>query len=227
MYFSRLTINPSNMDAKELARQVCADSYHEHQQLWNIFDAEPDSKRDFLFRREQVQGWPSYYVVSERLPETRQKIWTVEHKNYQPKITAGQQLAFRLRVNPVVTVTTKQGKKQRHDVVMNLKKKLDFNKLSKRDRPPEIELVQQAGIEWLLKRAEAAGFSFQQTSVLIDGYMQHKVFKKKQKQAIRYSSLDYEGVLTVMDVEKFASALFHGIGRSKAFGCGLLLIKRI
>ena len=226
MYFSRITIDPSAVDARQLAKLICVDGYHEHQQLWNLFNLEADTKRDFLFRREQVQGWPSYYVVSKRLPNAQQKLWTIEHKDYQPKIYPGQQLAFRVRVNPVVTVKNEQGKSQRHDVVMNLKKKSGFGKLQKQEQSPVIPLVQQAGIEWLQKRAEAAGFEFQASSVKIDGYLQHQVYKLKQKQPIRYSSLDYEGLLTVTDKEKFGKALFNGIGRSKAFGCGLLLIRR-
>lgn len=226
MYFSKVSINPASVDINKLASQVCADSYKEHQQLWNLFDPDPSAKRDFLFRREQLNGWPVYYVVSRRKPESPQTIWTVEHKEYQPKIHTGQQLAFRLRVNPVVTHTSEQGKKQRHDVVMNLKKQMDYQRQNKKDRPHEIQLVQQAGIDWLEKRAVTAGFRFQKYAVGVDAYVQHKSFKTRQKNPIRYSTLDYEGLLTVADDKLFTQALFDGMGPAKAFGCGLLLIRR-
>lgn len=48
---------------------------------------------------------------------------------------------------------------------------------------------------------------------------------EKGKQA-GFSSVDLVGELQITDVEKFATALFNGIGRSKAFGCGLLMIRR-
>ncbi|WP_262967215.1 type I-E CRISPR-associated protein Cas6/Cse3/CasE [Methylobacter psychrophilus] len=41
-----------------------------------------------------------------------------------------------------------------------------------------------------------------------------------------FSSVDFTGELQVTDIDKFKDALFTGIGRSKAFGCGLLLIRR-
>ena len=226
MFFSKVSMNPALVDIQKLASETCADSYKEHQQLWTLFDTDPDAKRDFLFRREQQNGWPVYYVVSERLPAAPQTFWQVEHKDYQPKIYSGQQLAFRLRVNPVVTRSNEQGKKQRHDVVMNLKKKLNYQSQNKRERPDEIQLIQQGGIEWLEKRAALAGFEFQESAVRIDAYAQHRSYKSKQKNPIRYSTLDYEGLLTVVDSSLFKQGLFHGIGPAKAFGCGLLLVRR-
>ncbi len=44
---------------------------------------------------------------------------------------------------------------------------------------------------------------------------------------VGFSAVDFTGVLTVADVDLFKVALFNGIGRSKAFGCGMLLIRRI
>lgn len=41
-----------------------------------------------------------------------------------------------------------------------------------------------------------------------------------------FSSVDFTGELQITDIDKFNEALFTGIGRSKAFGCGLLLIRR-
>jgi len=231
MYFSRITINPVGIDAKQLSRLACGDTYHEHQLLWTLFDSAPDAKRDFIFRREQIQGWPAYYVVSERLPENQQNILSVEHKIYHPKIYVGQHLAFRLRVNPVVTHTSEQGKRLRHDVVMHLKKKIDYKNLLRSERPPEIQLVQQAGFEWLQRRACASGFEFQSSAVNVDGYMQHKTYKKykmyKKNSSICYSTLDYEGLLTVVDVDAFYKTLMRGIGPAKAFGCGLFLVRQV
>jgi len=41
-----------------------------------------------------------------------------------------------------------------------------------------------------------------------------------------FSSVDFTGELQITDMSKFKEALFTGIGRSKAFGCGLLLVRR-
>ena len=42
-----------------------------------------------------------------------------------------------------------------------------------------------------------------------------------------YSTLDFEGVvLTVSDPAALVPAIAHGFGGAKAYGCGLMLIRR-
>lgn len=41
-----------------------------------------------------------------------------------------------------------------------------------------------------------------------------------------FSSVDFTGELQITDLEKFRNTLFNGLGRAKAFGCGLLMVKR-
>jgi CRISPR system Cascade subunit CasE len=43
---------------------------------------------------------------------------------------------------------------------------------------------------------------------------------------IELGVLDLEGTLEVCDPQAFVAALGHGFGRGKAFGCGLMLIRR-
>lgn len=226
MYFSRVSIDPSAVDVKQLACLAGADGYREHQQLWRLFDEDPDAKRDFLFRREQVQGWPRFFMVSGRKPEKTDGIWNIESKDYAPKLHSGQQLAFSIRVNPVITRTGDDGKKHRHDVVMNLKKQTGYQQIPGDKRPPLIQLVEQAGIEWLDKRAEKYGFSFNPKAVSVDAYIQNRTFKKRNNNPIRYSTLDFSGLLTVTEPDVFETTLYQGIGPAKAFGCGLLLVRR-
>jgi len=226
MYFSRISFTPSSgAELSKLASRVCGGGYREHQSLWQLFEKDPDADRDFLFRREQAQGWPRYFMISDRLPTRADDIWKIESKAYAPKIQAGRQLAFSLRVNPVVTRVSGTGKKQRHDVVMDLKKQLDYQLMPKADRPPVAGLIQQAGVTWLESRAEKHGFSFDPNAVQVDGYLRHRVSKKRGDKEINFSTLDYSGLLTVTDPELFKSVLFQGIGPAKAFGCGLLLVR--
>ncbi len=227
MYFSCISANPSMIDPKHLAELVCTDGYCEHQYLWSLFNRDPNAKRDFLFRREQVNGWPRFYMISGRQPDKLDGVWNIERKEYKPKLQVGQKLAFSIRVNPVITRIDDDGKKKRHDVVMNLKKQTNYQVLSRKERPPLIQLVEQAGLEWLSKRAAKHGFSFEPKAVRIDSYNKIRTGKKRGNTSIRYSTLDFNGLLTVTDTVLFENALFKGIGPAKAFGCGLLLIRRI
>jgi CRISPR system Cascade subunit CasE len=41
------------------------------------------------------------------------------------------------------------------------------------------------------------------------------------------STLEFNGVLRVVNVEQFLETLHRGIGPAKAFGCGLLPVRRV
>ena len=225
MYFSRIGFNP-DADHQLLARQLCDDSYREHQVLWRLFDGNPDAERDFLYRQVIEHGRMKYYVLSARVPVDRSGLWRIDPpKVYDPQLAAGQRLFFMLRVNPVVTVTMASGRRQRHDVVMQEKQRIGYRKLPAAARPPLQELVQQSGIRWLSERMARNGFSIEPGQVLAEGYQQHRCRTRRRQPFIRYSTVDFQGILTVVNADRFRNALFAGIGRSKAFGCGLLLIK--
>ena len=66
-----------------------------------------------------------------------------------------------------------------------------------------------------------SGFSKLQNSA----YQWHALPEKGKKAG--FNSVDFTGELQITDVEKFTSTLFNGLGRSKAFGCGLLMIRRV
>jgi CRISPR system Cascade subunit CasE len=121
-------------------------------------------------------------------------------------------------------------KRIRHDVVMHLKKSLSADE---KEVYSQAELEQIAGEKWLNKQAENKGFKV--LSVIAQGYQQHQ-FKKR---GIKISTLDFQGLLEVTDPKLFFEKVFYGkikeedneprirgIGSAKAFGCGLMLIKR-
>lgn len=220
MYFSRLTLR----DDADPHKLVGLNGYREHQALWDLFAHDPDASRDFLFRRDEQHPRPRYYLLSAREPNDRNNLWHVETKDYQPQLQEGQRLAFSLRANPVITRTDSQGRSKRNDLVMDIKKRTDWEKANPTDRPALAELIQQAGEQWLSSRQEKIGVHID--SLVADGYRRHQSYKRSQKNPIRYSTLDLQGRLTVMDSEKLLPALLHGIGPAKAFGCGLLLVRR-
>jgi len=88
--------------------------------------------------------------------------------------------------------------------------------------------MEQAAIGWLTceQRAAKWGVRFDVLPT-ITATSQHKTRKKSQSQLISYSTVDYEGVLTVSDPELLLAQLSIGLGRAKAFGCGLMLIRRV
>lgn len=131
----------------------------------------------------------------------------------------------------------------RHDVVMHAKKQLlaehGFSKEAKwahwkddNNKPLLYELVQESCTAWLDVVAGRNGFQIVQTGgdkpqrkLQVDSYVQNKA--RKHDHNIRFSTVDLSGELLVTNPELFQLALFNGLGHAKAFGCGLMLVRRI
>lgn len=216
LYFSKVQPNPQHPEAKRIAY----DLYREHQLLWNLFDNHPNQQRDFLYHKAPE----AYYLLSARQPMANvSPVWHIQTKPYAPQLQTGQTLRFQLRANPVITTPhpnaakAEAGKTVRHDVVMHHKKATYPDKAK---RPPMAQIEQEAGANWLTHRANKHGFQVHPENLLTTNYQQHRL-----KKTIRFSTLDFQGVLTITDPESFLTALNQGIGPAKAFGCGLLMLK--
>lgn len=217
-YISRIMLDP-DADPADLVAPTDGDSYGEHQRLWSLFSDGPDRRRDFVYRREDGR-WPTYLVVSARVPAHAGEAWRIDTKPYHPQLHAGQSLRFVLRANPVVRSRDESGKQHRHDVVMRAKRQTAVTG----ERPPEHELLEQAAVPWLVERGDRWGFCADPGAVVADNYYQHRI-PRRTGRPITFSSVDYQGLLTVAEPNRLLTALADGIGPSKAFGCGLLLVR--
>lgn len=223
MYFSRIQLQP-DLAVRDLPQAVTS-PYQQHKLIWRMYADHKDRKRDFVYRQDQMSdGRPSFYVVSKRKPEDPDDIWLLETKDYQPAIRQGDMLRFSVRVNPVVSRSDNKIAK-RHDVVMDRKRKLGWKELSIENKPGLQEVIYQAGLEWLQKRAPSHGFEILPDHLRIEGYATHKFFKSPGT-SVTISTLDFQGVMQVTDPEKLIRTLFDGIGPAKGFGCGLLMVRR-
>lgn len=239
MYFSVIT--PEESLLRQAAHELAQTSYAEHQWLWKFFPSSEDQTRDFIFRRHEIGQMPRFYVVSQRQPKTFSEAWQVQSRIYAPQLLEGQRLTFQLHANPVISKKNSAGKPQRHDVVMQAKKQLlaehGFSQEAKwadwkdeNSKPLLYELVQKHCAEWLDGVAKKNGFEIALTDdgapqLQIDSYGQNKAGKRDHD--IRFSAVDFSGELLVTKPELFQKALFNGIGHAKAFGCGLLLVRRL
>lgn len=92
-------------------------------------------------------------------------------------------------------------------------------------------IIDDALEKWMIRHGQNHGFSLakddnNQCKLQNSAYRWHSI---KADKGIKsgFSSVDFIGNLEITDVEKFTKALFGGIGRAKAFGCGLMLVRRI
>lgn len=228
MYFSLIT--PGEGRERDAAHEWAGGPYVEHQWLWRLFPAPEGTPRDFLFRRRDLGEIPRFYVVSKRPPLTQSTAWRIQTRDYAPALEAGARLRFDLRANPVVATHAHDGRRGRHDVVMQEKKRLlkerglaRWQDWQDKDKPALYALVREACGAWLRSRASRLGFGVNEESLAVDGYQQ----RSEKDSQLRFSTVDFSGELTVSDPSAFTMALRDGIGHAKAFGCGLMLVRRI
>ncbi len=219
MFFSRISIHEDAISSHRFW-SAFRSPYSVHQAIWRLFGDRPDRERDFLYHVKETSGPPVVYALSAREPENSDELWDVQATDFAPKLHEGMRLGFLLRANPV---RTREGK--RHDVIMEEKCRLKAHSVPRADWPLEADLVHEAGAGWLAARSEKAGFRVH--SVRADGYRQHDFSKQRDGGHVRFSTVDFTGLLEIVDAACFfREALCRGIGHAKGFGCGMMLIRR-
>lgn len=229
-----MNLSRVRVDLNGLSRGVLFDimdgrAYAAHQLLWRLFP-EHQGARPFLFRQEMEEaaegeapkGLPLFYVLSDREPQPVDGLLEVQCKPFSPVLEIGDRLAFRLRANPTVAKSVAGRRGQRADVLMAAK--YPFEAGSDRKSQACGEAMDAAAREWLEARAESWGFRLP-VAPEVGAYRQHALSKEKGR-PIRFSSVDYEGLLEVTEPGRLIETLAQGVGRAKAFGCGLLLLRR-
>ena len=190
-----------------------------HSLVWALFADEPDRRRDFLWR-EMRPG--EFLILATRPPVDPHNLFDLEYKPFKPDFTPGQRLRFDLRANPVMSIPGPHGQRgRRADVVMHaLHDVVQSDRAAARERA-----IREAGAGWLARKGSTSGFSIEPDRVYIDGYEQIRIPRQGQR-AITFSTLIFQGHLTVDDPGRFLASVVKGFGAAKAFGCGLMLLRR-
>ncbi len=207
-----------------------------HRLVWSMFPSDLQ-ERPFLYR----ENAPSHAVgssarcelmiLSRRTPTDAEGLFDLETKFFAPVLQVGQRLRFSLRANPTAqkSETDAEGrrKSRRYDVVMAALKEVEKGAARLEARP---RLIQQAGLDWLKRQGDRSGFRLPDQEVKIDGYEQFDIDPENRratrgKRAV-HSRLEFEGVLEVTEPQAFLRQLAEGFGRARAFGHGLMLIRR-
>lgn len=226
MYISRMPLNAVRRGAVELisspnrmhaAVERAFSPMGEEQSrsgrvLWRI-DSSPDDPNVWL------------YVVSPRRPDfthvCEQAGWpttgTWETKDYDrllERIVDGGTWQFRLKANPSRKVFQDKGSSENARVIGSI----------------QGHVTERQQIEWLLARAEGHGFKVREDAggnpCLLVSHRGKASFRHGSSR-VTLTTAVFDGELEVTDAGLFRAALCHGIGRGKAFGCGLLTIAPI
>lgn len=229
MYLTRLRLNPARTGARKLLSSpqrmhaavlagfpdLPSAGSGEGRVLWRV-DRDAKAK---AFLCVVSQDRPDYtHVVEQAGWPTLEGGW--ETRDYTPfleKLAAGGMWTFRLTANPVHKVRSR-------------------NNQADTKTTPHITPYHQA--EWLLERQEKAGFRVvrktaggsppngaDERELRVHG--QHRFeFRKKpgDDRPVSLSSVIFDGRLEVTDPERLRRTLTHGLGRAKAYGCGLMTL---
>lgn len=196
-----------------------------HRVLWLLFQDEPDAKRDFLWRDE---GRGRFLILSKRPPTDPLGLFDLETKPFEPVLAPGDRLAFALRANPVVA--TKKAieagnggarvRGKRVDVVMHgLYGIAKGERAQARDR-----IAAEAGAKWLSVQGARAGFKLAGEPI-VESYSQIAI-ERRRAQPAGIAVLNLKGNIEITDPAAFLAKLAIGFGAAKAFGNGLMLIRR-
>ena len=221
-----------------------------HHLVWSLFAGAADATRDFLFRETtRPGGRPTFLVLSARAPATDARLFEVETKPFAPVLAPGDRLAFELHANPTTQAAhPKTGVKGRHDVMTMAVLRLP----EQAGKPEKARAIEDAARRWLGRQALASGFRIierfdpdcdpgddappgferapcdvdeEPLALAVSGFQSAAV--PGRRSAGRLGLIDYAGGLTVADPAVFLAALANGFGRAKAYGCGLMLIRRV
>lgn len=196
-----------------------------HRLVWSLMSDDPDRTRDFLWREEKPGA---FLILAPRPADANGGLFDVESKPWEPTLRVGDRLGFMLRANPTVarSVNAREpGKRgvrgKRHDVVMDALH--DVTPGGRAAQRPNA--VVAAGRQWLIQQGTRVGFEPDADTLRIDGYDTVRISRNSEK-PVEFGRLDFEGVMKVTNPAALLAAVVSGLGRARAFGCGLMLLRR-
>jgi CRISPR system Cascade subunit CasE len=247
LWLTRATLKTGSADVRPLLdallRDTCAGRHLDttHRLLWTLMPealqgagkprgADGD-KSAFLWRRSPEEGGaPTWYVLGPE-PRSDCAFFHVESKPWAPVLVAGDRLSFDLVVNATVArmVEPARGRagRMRVDVVMDA--------VTARERAgarePRAELRRVEGARamrsWMDAQAARNGFRLLDPPDLLD-YRNVSLNRRGAggRGAAQLGISRLTGQIEVSDPEAVLARVAKGFGRAKAFGCGLMLIRR-
>ncbi len=191
-----------------------------HQLLADLFGQ--FRKRPFLYRSEEREG-PTQEVLllsSRRpLPENEYpnrsfgRVHTVRTKPYSLDLPEGIQLDYEIRLNATKDIPNRKERSRRTDVWEAVWQ-----------NEPDTKLSPEQVYGAYLQRKLSGAAEILSTAVTERGFVRAR--KNLKTHTVGFVAVNLIGSLTVLDPAFLQELCKEGIGRSKAFGCGLLCLSR-
>lgn len=226
MYLSRFRIN----GVRRGARHLLQSPQRMHAAVLSAFPPLDAGTERVLWRVDQTAHDVTLYIVGPRRPDlshlVEQAGWpttetwqTASYGGFLDRLVAGQRFTFRLTANPVHAIR---------------KPSEDIESTGRDGRRGRVTAHVSAHHQeqWLLERSSRHGF-------LVDTDERGPRLRISRRTSVTFrrggsdgtrgrevsiAQAQFDGVLEVTDPDTLRSALTEGIGRAKAYGCGLLTL---
>lgn len=192
-------------------------TYVTHQLVADLFGDRDD--RGYLYRvLSRAPREAEVLVLSDRVPATEPapRDWGavagVQSREYDFMPSPGQKLDYEIRINATCVVTDEQGKKSRMDV---------WDAAFREDRQTE-RTPHDVYREYLARRV---GSSAKILSCRVVERGEDRAAREGRR-PIRFISANLIGSIEIGEPQPFLEVMANGIGRSKAFGHGLICLSR-
>ena len=212
MYLSRVTLDTSRVETiRALTKPAILHGAIEQsfngekkRRLWRI-----DQTDDACYVLVLSEDFPDFTMLLEQFSNLRgSDSWkTKSYSSFLERIDTNQTWHFRLCANPVHSVK-EQGSMKRGKLFAHI--------------------TREHQEKWLLERAPKNGFFLQRGNfdVIRSEWVNFSKNTEKHKKVSIHMAV-FDGILTVTDANCFRKTLVTGIGRAKAYGCGLLTVMRL
>lgn len=218
----RPPVQERGVTAEYLLHQSIADLFGDREErgyVWRQLSAGP-RHADVLL----LSSSPPDAAAGDRMPLHR-RVRTIVSRPFRPELRTGQQFDFELRVNATRVVTTPAVAADVMDVTdpKARKQRRDVWDIAFADKSNASVRMVDVYAEWLRTQlAEVAELG--DVAVTERGLM--RVRRSLARPAIPVITTNLVGSLTVREPELLVDRMAGGIGRSRAFGCGLLCLAR-
>jgi CRISPR system Cascade subunit CasE len=170
--------------------------------LWRI-----DRLNRSLYLLLQSEDKPDFTHITEQFGWLGQTWETKEYDGFLSGLRNGQIWNFRLQANPTRSISLEKDARGKVVGLVTVKLQKD----------------------WFANRAAKHGFEIGQTKQgdLIFDVVQNEIRHfQRQGKMVTFEAAVFEGMLRIVDAGSLVNAMKKGIGRAKAYGCGLLTLAR-
>ena len=228
---ARLVTHRSRAQSVAAMLQKAAAADAGHGLIWSLFPQD-DQVRRFLYRET---GPGEYLILSEAPPRDELSLWSLETRDYAPELVAGDRLSFSLRADVQINAAPEglpgERRRGRREPLHAAAKRLGL--------APQI-----IARDWLMERLKRQGATLLTMTPKSDEALSTELSDAGGRELLKIQveprqrlsggskagSLQpvlFEGAIEVSDATAFKSLLSNGLGKSRGYGCGLFLVRRL